>query len=105
MYIHTYIKLERKFHSILDAAAVVAQEKHIVMKKKINVRFLPAPVPKEYAKDMLLLKDIPDSIDDDFFAMFVESRLGMDDGEDFTLDFRNKCAVLLFTKPYSDEGI
>ena len=75
------------------------------MKKKINVRFLPVPVPKEYAKDKLLVKDIPDSIDEEFFAMFVENRLGMDDGEDFTVDFRNNCAVLLFTQPYSDEGI
>ena len=75
------------------------------MKKKINIRFLPAPVPKEYAKDKLLLKDIPDSIDEEYFVMFVENRLGMDDGEDFTVDFRNKYAVLLFTQPYSDEGI
>ena len=93
------------FHSILDAAAVVAQEKHVYMRKKFNIRFVPASVPKEYEKDKLLLKDIPDDIDEEFFVKFVENQLGMDDGEDFTVDFRNKCAVLLFTQPYSDEGI
>ena len=75
------------------------------MRKKINIRFVPASVPKEYAKDKLLVKDIADGVDEEFFVMFVENRLGIDDGEDFTVDFRNKCAVLLFTQPYSDEGI
>ena len=90
----------------LDAAAVVAQKKHLIMNKKIGVRFVPVPsVPKDYEKDKLILKGIPEEVMEEYLVTFVENRLGLDEGEHFSIDFRKTCAVLLFTQPYSDEGM
>ena len=83
----------------------MAQKVHTVMKKKINVRFVPAPAPTDYEKDKLIVKSIPEGIEKYVFVMFVEGRLDLDVDDDFSVDFRKTCAVLLFTRPYSDEGI
>ena len=75
------------------------------MNKNFNVRFVPASVPKEYEKNKLLVKNIPEGVNEDVFVVFVESCLNLDIGESLHVDFRKTCALLSFTQPYSDEGI
>ena len=90
-----------------DAAAVVGQEKHSFMRKPFYVRYVPAPppeVPKQYQKDNLLIRNIPESVNCDFLIVFIEGHLAIENESDFTLDFRSDCALLLFTHMYTDEG-
>ena len=75
------------------------------MNKNFNVRFVSASVPKEYEKNKLLVKNIPEGVNEDFFVVFVESCLNLDIDKSFHVDFRKTCALLSFTQPYSDEGI
>ena len=92
---------------ISDAAAVIAQERHTLMRKPLYVRYVPAPppeVPKQYQKDKLFIRDIPEGVDCDFLIVFIEGRLAIENENDFTLDFRSDCALLLFTHMYTDEG-
>ena len=87
-----------------DAAVVVAQTKHVCGKVNLSVRYVPAPVPKEYDKDKLIVREIPNGVDDKYFDTFVEARLGIESDDDFSVDFRNTCAIIIFTEEYSDEG-
>ena len=90
--------------NILDAAAVVNKQSHVWKKKHLSVCYVPAPVPKEYEKDKLIVQDIPDDVDEDMFTMFVEQRLGMDEGEGVSIDYRDTCALLSFDEQYTDDG-
>ena len=86
---------------------MVGQEKHSFMKKPLYVRYVPAPppeVPKQYQKDKLFIRDIPEGVDRDFLIVFIEGRLAIENENDFTLDFKSDCALLLFTHMYTDEG-
>ena len=42
------------------------------------MRYVPAPVPKEYDKNKLIVRDIPDNVDEEFLSTLVESRLGLE---------------------------
>ena len=68
------------------------------------MRYVLAPVPKEYDKNKLIVRDIPDNVDEEFFSTLIESRLGLEYEEDFTVDFRKKCAIVIFSKDYTDKG-
>ena len=86
---------------------MVAKEKHLFMKKPLYIRYVPAPPPevlKQYQKDKLFIRDIPEGVDCDFLIVFIEGRLAIENESDFTLDFRSDCALLLFTHMYIDEG-
>ena len=92
---------------MIDAAAVISQEKHSLMKNKksLVVRYVPVPPVKEYDKSKLLIKDIPKEVEEDLFCLFVEKCLGLDHETDFTYDLRSGVAVLFFGSSYTDEGI
>ena len=68
------------------------------------MRYVLAPVPKEYDKNKLIVREIPDNVDEEFFSTLIESRLGLEYEDDFNVDFRNKCAIIIFSKNYTDEG-
>ena len=89
---------------ILDAELVVSHKRHSFMKKPLVVRYVPAPPPKQYEKDKLLIKNIPDVVSDDLLEVFVEGRLGLESDTDFTIDFKSNCALLSFTCFYTDKG-
>ena len=74
------------------------------MKKPLAVRYVPAPPPKQYEKDKLLIKNIPDGVSEDFLEVFVEGRMGLESETDFTIDFKSNCALLSFRCFYTDKG-
>ncbi len=90
--------------SLLDAAVVVAQTKHNCGKTKLAVRYVPAPIPKEYDKDKLIVRDIPEGVDEEYFITIIESKLGLDNEEDFSIDFRKTCAIIMFNEEHTEEG-
>ena len=74
------------------------------MRKPLVVRYAPAPPPKRYEKDKLLIKNIPDRVSEDDLEEFVESRLKLECGTDFTVEFKSNCALLSFKCFYADRG-
>ena len=77
------------------------------MKKPLFVHYASAPppeLPKQYQKDELFIRDIPQGVDRDFLIVFIEGRLAIENERDFTLNFRSDCALLSFTHMYTDEG-
>ena len=92
-------------NTLLDAALFVSHKKHSFMKKPLKVRYVPAPPPpKQYEKDKLLIKNIPDGVSEDLLEVFVEGRLGLESETDFTIDFKSNCALLSFRCFYTDNG-
>ena len=89
---------------ITDAAVVVAQTKHVCGKMNLSVRYVPAPIPKEYDKDKLIVREIPDGVDEEYFNTFIEGRLGIESDNDFSVDFSKTCSIIMFTDKYSNEG-
>lgn len=83
---------------------MVAQTRHVCGKMNFTVRYVPAPIPKEYDKDKLIIKEIPDGVDEEFFVTFIESKLGLENDEDFQIDFRKTCAIIMLTEERTDEG-
>ncbi len=92
------------FFLFLDAAAVIAQTKHVLSKTELSVRYVPAPIPKEYDKNKLIVRDIHDKVDEEFFTVHIERCLGLESEEDFTTDFRAKTAIITFNESYTDKG-
>ena len=90
--------------NILDAAAVPNKQSPVWRRKHLSVCYVPAPVPEEYEKDKLIVQDILDDVDEDMFTVFVEQRLGMDEGEEVSIDYRDTCALLSFDEQYTDDG-
>ena len=102
-----YVRHLKFSYTFLDAAVVVAQKKHLLMKKPLYIRYVPSPppeVPKQYQKDKLFIRDLPEGVNYDLLVVFIEGHLAIENESDFTLDFRSDCALLLFTHMYTDEG-
>ncbi|XP_019862522.1 PREDICTED: uncharacterized protein LOC109591180, partial [Amphimedon queenslandica] len=95
-----------KFESPDDALAVIAHGEHSIKVKKmpckLEVRYVPLPPVKEYDKNKLIIKDIPEGVEEVVLSMFIEKHLGIDE-EDFTIDLRSGVAILLLESSYTDE--
>ena len=84
---------------------IAKQDGHIFMQKRLNVRCLSLPAAtNDHEPDMLFVQNIPEGVDDEFFAIFLDALL-IDDEEDYTVKLRNECALITFTKKYSVQGI
>ena len=79
------------------------------MKKELEVHCLPSLAPptqqEEYELDKLFLKNIPEGVDEEFLAVFLDGRLDLDHEEDYSVELKNNYASLNFTNKYSVEGI
>uniref|UniRef100_A0A1X7UHJ5 Poly [ADP-ribose] polymerase n=1 Tax=Amphimedon queenslandica TaxID=400682 RepID=A0A1X7UHJ5_AMPQE len=97
-----------KFKSSEDAAAVIAQGEHSIKIKKIprklEVHYVPLPPVKEYDKNKLIIKDIPEGVDEEFLSCFIENCLELDE-DDFAVDSRTSFAVLIFESSYTDKEL
>ncbi|XP_019855316.1 PREDICTED: uncharacterized protein LOC100631792 isoform X2 [Amphimedon queenslandica] len=97
-----------KFESPDDALAVIAQEEHSVKIKKqprkLEVRYVPLPPVKEYDMSKLIIKDIPEGMEEGYLTMFIENCLGLDE-DDFTINLKPGVAMLLLESSYTDEEL
>ncbi|XP_003388008.1 PREDICTED: poly [ADP-ribose] polymerase 14-like [Amphimedon queenslandica] len=97
-----------KFESPDDALAVISQGEHSIKVKKqprkLDIRYVPLPPVKEYDKNKLIIKDIPEGVEEVVLSMFIEKHLGLDE-DDFTIDLRSDVAILLLESSYTDEEL
>ncbi len=75
------------------------------MKKRISVSFLSHVCVPEYVMDNLIIKNIPDKVDEEFLGLFIEGKLQLESDDDFSVKLGKNCALLSFNHEYSDEGI
>lgn len=86
---------------------VVEEKNHSVLKKTLQVCYAPLPpppIPKQYDQRKLLITDIPSDIDKEHLTLFIEGRLSLEHGTDFTISLRSSAAILVFKQLYTDEG-
>ena len=50
------------------------------------------------------MRDVPEGVDEEYFNTIIEGKLGLDSDDDFNVDFRVTCAIIMFTAEYTDEG-
>ena len=70
---------------------------------KLSVK-LVREVPVAIDPKRLLISDIPQSADEEFLTLFVESRFGMKADENFRIVLSPPRAVLTFVCNHSEEG-
>ena len=61
------------------------------------------PVP--LSNNSLLVRNIPENMDEEVFESKLENLLGLDVESDFTIDFRPPCAIIQFSCDFSNEGM
>uniref|UniRef100_A0A1X7SWG9 PAR14-like first RRM domain-containing protein n=1 Tax=Amphimedon queenslandica TaxID=400682 RepID=A0A1X7SWG9_AMPQE len=97
-----------KFESPDDALAVIAHGEHSIKVKKqphkLEVCYVPLLPVKEYDKNKLIIKNIPEGVEEVVLSMFIEKHLGLDE-DDFTIDLRSDVAILLLESSYTDEEL
>ena len=74
------------------------------MPRKLEVRYVPFSSLKKYDKSKLIIKDIPEGVEEEFLSLFIAKHLGLDE-EDFTIVSRPNVAILILKYSYTDEGI
>ena len=85
---------------------MLAQDSHICMRKSLDVLALSTTPPKEeYECNKLLIKNIPETVNEDVLVMFLEGILEFEHQADFVVKLKNARATVNFTREYSAEGI
>ena len=89
-----------------DAAAVLAKDSHVLMNKSLDVLPLSTTLPKEeYERNKLLIKNIPRAVNEDMLIMFLDARLDIEHKVDYAVELKDGCAVVIFSKERTDEGM
>ena len=63
------------------------------------------PVKAKHDLDKLLVKGVPESVNEDVLTTYLDGRLDLEHETDYTVKLKNSCAVIIFTEQYSVEGI
>lgn len=79
---------------------MVAQKNHTISKKSVVVKAVE-PVP--LSNNSLLIRNIPEKMDEELFQSKLENLLPGD--KEFTIDFRPPHAIVQFDCDYSNKGI
>ena len=76
-------------------------EHTVFVKKEINH---PTDSQSPYALDKLMIRDIPNGVDEELFLTYLEGRFHLDVDVDFSVQIRGSCALVTFQRQYSDDG-
>uniref|UniRef100_A0A1X7U0T8 Macro domain-containing protein n=1 Tax=Amphimedon queenslandica TaxID=400682 RepID=A0A1X7U0T8_AMPQE len=95
-----------KFKSVDDAAAVIAQEKHMITGgSQIHVCYAPVPDSKKYERDKILIKNIPKETKEKTLIALIEGCLDLEFEREFTLNLQAPLALLLLSHHYGKEEL
>ncbi len=91
----------------IDAIAVSTEPKQVFMGKTLNVQrcLSSSPVKKKHDLDKLLVKGVPERVNEDVLTTYLDGRLDLEHETDYTAKLKNSCAVVIFNEQYSAEGI
>ena len=85
---------------------MLAQDSHVCMRKPLDVLALSTTPPKEeYECNKLLIKNIPEAVNEDVLVTFLDSRLDIEHKVDYAIELKDGCAVVTFSKECTDEGM
>ena len=63
------------------------------------------PEQGKYESNKLLIKTIPEGVNEEQLVAFLEAKLDLEHPKNFTVKLKNTSAVVIFTKQYTLEGI
>ncbi len=90
------------------AACVLAKESHSLLKQPLNLQYVkktrPSKEQREYERTKLFLQKIPADLDDEFFQLYLSTRLKIEIEDDFKVERVGDVAVITFTREYPITG-
>ena len=86
----------------IDVIAVSAKT-DMFQGKTLTVHSLPDN--DQYEMDKIVLKGVPESVNEDVLIGFLDGKLDLEHEIDYTMKLKNSCAVIIFTEQQSAEGI
>lgn len=89
---------------VSDAAAVIAQERHLIAGTALNVYYAPVPASRRYKGDKLIIQNIPKGTEQKKLIVFIEAKLDLEFEEEFKLEMHNQVAIMSLQSSYNDEG-
>ena len=88
------------------AAQVLSVPEHTIRKAKVQLQYATIPVAEQYENNKLLIRQIPQQVDEEHLQLFLESTLKMVSQDDFVVEVRGGSAMITFlSAQISNEGM
>lgn len=87
------------------ALQVLSVPEHTIRRSKLELQYAKIPVAEQYENNKLLIRQIPQQVDEEHLQLFLESTLKMISEKDFAVEVKGRGAMITFlSAQFSNEG-